>query len=210
MRKAENPQPLKNTVSLIMRFHLTEAVTVVLMFSTVVLTLCPDAYCGRPRRRSVESWTEARCGAELRVETINGATFQGDLLSKSGNSLVLRQGGSGLQTIPLGDVTRVFHVKRTTGTGILIGSVVGTGIGCLAAKVWYDTEKKRHADEWLWIPAVEIGAIVAVGTLVGGVLGGIIGHNAQSLGPVQLETLPTCTSPSGDIIPIKVSFAISF
>jgi len=45
---------------------------------------------------------------------------------------------------------------------------------------------------------------------LGGVVGGIFGHNTQRLSPVQLEALPLCLSPSGDIIPVKMNLAINF
>ncbi len=187
-----------------MRSHLNEMVTAAVICSAVILTLCPYAY----------SRSGLRCGDEFRIETQDGTTFQGKLLSNNGNLLALRHGASGLHTIALGDVASAFRVKRRTGTGILIGSVFGTGVGLIIAKVV--DHNREHKKGLLEIPG-EIEETIATfvlitlaGGIVGGSVGGIIGHSTQRLGPVQLEALPMCTSPSGNIVPIKINLAVNF
>jgi len=183
---------------------MSACIKLALICSTVFLALCHCAY----------SRSDLRCGDEFRIETQGGTTFQGKLLSNDGNLLALRHGASGLHTIALGDVVSAFRVKRRTGTGILIGSVVGTGVGLIIAKVV--DHNREHKKGLLEIPA-EMGETLATfmlitlaGGIVGGSVGGIIGHSTQRLGPVQLEALPMCFSPSGDIVPIKVNLTINF
>ncbi len=202
-----------NTAASSRSFHLTELVTAALMCSSVILTLCPSPHSRRPLQRGTEVRFDGGCGDEFRIETQDGTTFQGRLLSNDGSLLVMRHGASGLGTIALGDVTSVLRVKRATGTGFLIGSIVGAGVGCVAAAVWYESEKPRHVDRpfgYVWAPVGEIVAIIVSATVVGGVVGGIIGHSSQRLGPVQLEALPMCLSPFGDITPIKLSLTVDF
>lgn len=194
-----------------MRSLLNKTMTAAIICSVVILTLCPYAHSQKRHRQRAEIRFEARCGDEFRIETQDGTTFQGKLLSNNGNLLTLRHGASGLHTIALGDVTSAFRVKRRTGSGILLGSVLGASVGSVAAKIWYDKENKKKSNGFnFFIPIAEIAAMVIGGTLVGGIVGSIIGHRTQKLGPVQLEALPMCASASGDIVPIKINLAINF
>ena len=184
---------------------MSACIKLALICSTVILTLCHCAY----------SRSDLRCGDEFRIETQDGTTFQGKLLSNNGNLLALRHGASGLHTIALEDVASAFRVKRRTGTGILIGSVFGTAVGLVAAKAVNDNWecKKKEAFGCLGEIDDRIATFVLItlaGGIVGGSVGGIIGHSTQRLGPVQLEALPMCISPSGNIVPIKINLAVNF
>ena len=207
--KLKTRTAVHKTVSASMRSLLNKTMTAAIICSVVILTLCPYAHSQRRHRQRAEIRFEARCGDEFRIETQDGTTFQGRLLSNNGNLLTLRHGASGLHTIALEDVTSAFRVKRRTGSGILLGSVLGASVGGVAAKIWYDKEKKKE-QRWLWIPIAEIAGMIIGGTLVGGIVGGIIGHSTQKLGPVQLEALPMCASASGGLVPIKINLSINF
>ncbi len=195
---------IHSTVPASVRFHLNEMVTAAVICSAVISTLCPCAY----------SQSDLRCGDEFRIETQDGTIFQGNLLSNDGNLLALRHGRSGLHTIALVDVASAFRVKRRTGTGMLIGSVFGAGLGFLAAKQWCRSGGEKQCPPGTWfcmdVPIAEIVAIIFSGTLAGGILGGIIGQSIQRLGEVQLEALPMCASPTGNTAPIKIYFAVDF
>lgn len=168
--------------------------TATIIFLAFIITLCPSAH----------SQSSFKCGKEFRIETQDGITFQGKLLANDGNLLALRHKTSGLHTIELGDVASAYSVKRRTGTGILIGSLVGIGVGFMVG-----LEIDQYGNYQMLPPANFMLQMVSLG-IFGGFMGGIIGHSIQRLGPVQLEALPICLSPSGDIIPLKVNFAINF
>jgi len=97
--------------------------TTAIIFLAFIMTLCPSAH----------SRSGFHCGKEFRIETQDGITFQGRLLLNNGNVLALRHGTSGLRIIALGDAANAFRVKRRTGTGILIGTLVGTGAAFILA-----------------------------------------------------------------------------
>ncbi len=204
--KLKTRTAVHKTVSASMRSLLNKTMTVAIICSVVILTLCPYAHSQKRHRQRAEIRFEARCGDEFRIETQDGTTFQGRLLSNNGNLLTLRHGASGLHTIALGDVTSAVRVKRHTVFGAVSGFAIGTGVGIFVAKKW--DEKQAH--KWLEFHIGEIAAIIIGGALVGGIVGGIIGHRTQKLGPVQLEALPMCASASGDIVPIKINLAINF
>jgi len=204
--KIKTRTAVHKTVSASMRSLLNKTMTVAIICSVVILTLCPYAHSQKRHRQRAEIRFEARCGDEFRIETQDGTTFQGRLLSNNGNLLTLRHGASGLHTIALGDVTSAFRVKRRTVFGAVSGFAIGTGVGIFVAIKW--DEKQTH--ERFEFHIGEIAAIIIGGTLVGGIVGGIIGHRTQKLGPVQLEALPMCASASGDIVPIKINLAINF
>lgn len=204
--KLKTRTAVHKTVSASMRSLLNKTMTAAIICSVVILTLCPYAHSQKRHRQRAEIRFEARCGDEFRIETQDGTTFQGKLLSNNGNLLTLRHGASGLHTIALEDMTSAFRVKRRTVFGAVSGFAIGTGVGIFVAIKW--DEKQAH--EWLEFHIGEIAAIIIAGTLVGGIVGGIIGHRTQKLGPVQLEALPMCASASGDIVPIKINLAINF
>ncbi len=166
---------------------------------TLILSLCPRAH----------SQSGLRCGDEFRIETQDGTMFQGDLRWNDGDFLVLWNATSGSHTIWLSDVRSVFLVKRNTAMGIFIGSVAGIGLGL--ATVWAVNSNREQGD------LGEIGSRIAEGvaiTFVGGVVGCLVGEHlgqsSQRLREVQLEALPTCFSPSRDMIPLRVKFAFNF
>jgi hypothetical protein len=168
------------------------------------MVLCPCAY----------SRSGHRCGDEFRIETVDGTTFQGKLRLNNGDSLVLQYWGpSQLHTIALSDVKSAFRVKRSSGTGLFLGLIAGTGIGIAVATA---VEKGCKSDEFLGCLG-DIDRQIAQGVaitlscgIIGAVIGAILGRTIQRLGEVQLEALPMCISPSDDTIPFKVSFAINF
>ena len=158
----------------------------------IIITFTSNAYCE----------SKFKCGKEYRFITKDGIEYQGNLLKNDSDSLTLRKG----TTIALSNVESAYRVKRHAVFGAVLGSAIGTGVGIFVAKKW--DEKQTH--EWLEFHIGEIAAIIISGTVIGCITGGIIGHYTPSHYKFKLEMLPLCSSPSGDIMPVKLNLTYNF
>ena len=204
--KRQTTTTTHNTTPASKRSHVSDVVTATVMWIAVIMSLCPNA----------SGQSDLLCGNEYRIETKDGATFQGTLLSNNGNLLALGPGASGLHTVALADVANVFRVERRAGQGAQTGAILGTVLGCAVALAWY-----RHRDEEICTldgrrcvdadrQRAEFVAIAMAGTCAGALVGYIIGHSTQRLDAVKLEALPMCATSSGDLPPIRISFVVYF
>ncbi|UCC43371.1 MAG: hypothetical protein JSU65_09505 [Candidatus Zixiibacteriota bacterium] len=176
-------------------------VTLVATCLITILTLCP----------SVHSRNDLRCGDEVRLVSQTGEVLQGRLTNAAADSLEVKvwRGKPEFRTVQFNDIANLYRVKRKTGPGIVSGVVVGTLIGALAAAVICSAEAEPDGFEAIG-RACRTLAMTGGGALLGGVMGGIIGHNTQTLGEVQLEATPMCMSTMGEIEPVGVTFAVNF
>ncbi|UCC43369.1 MAG: hypothetical protein JSU65_09495 [Candidatus Zixiibacteriota bacterium] len=181
-------------------------VTLVVACLVAILTFCP----------SVHSRNDLRCGDEVRLVSQTGEVLQGRLTNAADDSLAVKiwHGKFGFRTVPRNDIAGLYRVKRRTFEGIVVGTLLGAGVGVIAAKAYYKQWKDHHPDRWrpdAWFgPFIEMGSMIVGGTIIGAVVGGMIGHHTQRLGEVQLEATPMCISTRGEVEPLGVTLAISF
>lgn len=142
--------------------------------------------------------TVVKCGHTLRVTIIDGATLQGELSSKSTDSLVLRSDSLGSRTIWREDISQMQLVERRTGSGALIGCGIGAVIGVLLVLAELDPlDPDSTSDSDIKL----IGSI-----LLGGTIGGAIGHSRVKLTPLEFDAVPACGfSPK-----VGINFTLSF
>ncbi|MCH7879138.1 MAG: hypothetical protein IH914_07485 [candidate division Zixibacteria bacterium] len=158
----------------------------------IIITFTSNAYCE----------SKFKCGKEYRFITNDGIEYQGHLLKNDSDSLTLRKG----TTIALSNVESAYRVKRHTVFGAVFGFAIGTGVGIFVAKKW--DEKQTHEPFEFHIG--EITSIIIGGAVIGCLTGGIIGHHTPSHYKFKLEMLTLCSSPYGDIMPVKLNLTYNF
>jgi len=134
-----------------------------------------------------------KCGDEYRFISVDSISYQGKLNYSGVDSLILQDG----TLLYLNDLNNIYHVKRHTFYGILIGSAIGTGIGLLIAHQQKSKEdsNKGFADFGGISEKIVGGVIITLfGTLIGGSIGGVTGYNIKTLKEVKFELLPSCSS----------------
>ncbi|UCC43370.1 MAG: hypothetical protein JSU65_09500 [Candidatus Zixiibacteriota bacterium] len=174
-------------------------VTLVATCLVAILTFCPNA----------QSRNTLRCGDEVRLVTQTGYEHQGKLITFSGDSLTLQCREDITRTVARTDLATVHRIKRATAMGIITGVFGGALIGFTGAALVAGGASGggggASMESGIAIAAAGIGG----GAVLGGIIGGILGHKSQRLGEVQLEGMPVCI-PLGKIEPVGVTLAVNF
>lgn len=140
-----------------------------------------------------------KCGDEYRITTNDGTKIKGRLLSNDGDTLTLKSGTK----VAVVDTKSVHNLKRHGLAGAMVGGLIGTVVGgSIAAQL--------PSRGLLDFRIGEKVAITLAGTFVLGISGAFIGHHRPSYKKVNIEILPLCSSPSGDVNQSVLRLTVNF
>jgi len=127
---------------------------------------------------------QSRAGDELTIDTRQGPTLTGRLVSKGADALVLDIGGR-QQSVPFGDIDRA----RRRRNGVVVGAIVGLGAGLAAgipAGMLANNETGNGGSAMLTMVGIGVGT----GLLIDGLLS--VNHTIyrRSAGSVRVGVEP--------------------
>jgi len=148
---------------------------------------------------------------EILLKLQSGSVVAGKLISNDGKSLSIRSDRFGVQKVPLSDVESAYRGHKKSGSGLVVGSLLGAGAG-VAIGIAVNSGNRKHGVSQSG-NSEQISTILiagASGTVVGGLLGYLIKGSSHRLRETKVEALPLSISPSGNLIPLEIRLSMSF
>lgn len=199
MMQSTNHQSLfDNPGPAIFGFNLKNRMVAVIISFAIVLLLCCNTYGGN----------DPNCGDEVRIETRDGTTFHGNLLLNNGHSLVLWSYSNTQKhsLIRLEDVETIYRIKSLRRECALVGMLAGGVAGFAVAKsVNARSESREFMSSRKFFTCI---GVTLCGTVIGSLVGGVLGQKIVRYQEIQLGVLPICSTSPRDEILIRMSFAI--
>lgn len=141
------------------------------------------------------------CNALLKIQTANGAEYQGRLFRHDADSLVLSGGDQVVIRLPKSEVAEVLMGKRNG----LLGAALGVIAGAVVYWSWtlvVDSPKPGEPSDDSRPPL-----LYSVPLVTGGV-GFLLGHSHKSWQPLKVNNLPYCDTERTETgISVRLSFA---